>query len=274
MKDCEVIAVANQKGGVGKTTTVFNLGVALAKEGKRVLLIDGDPQGNLTTYMGFDSPDDLKVTLSTIMLNEINNDDSNIKESVLHHKENIDLIPSDLELSSLEFSLVNAMCRESTMKKSLCHLKREYDYILIDCQPSLGILTINALAFANRVIKPTQGHYFSAKGMTELIKTIKRINRKINSDLIIDGVLFTMIDNRTNLSKELKSDLITNYGSKIHFYNSQIPMAIKTAESTAYAKSIFEYDKNSKVAIAYTSLAKEILEDERRRTKKETAIVR
>ena len=262
MKDCEVIAVANQKGGVGKTTTVFNLGVALAKEGKRVLLIDGDPQGNLTTYMGFDSPDDLKVTLSTIMLNEINNDDSNIKESVLHHKENIDLIPSDLELSSLEFSLVNAMCRESTMKKSLCHLKREYDYILIDCQPSLGILTINALA------------YFSAKGMTELIKTIKRINRKINSDLIIDGVLFTMIDNRTNLSKELKSDLITNYGSKIHFYNSQIPMAIKTAESTAYAKSIFEYDKNSKVAIAYTSLAKEILEDERRRTKKETAIVR
>lgn len=270
MQECKVIALVNQKGGVGKTTTTFNLGVALAKQGKKVLLIDGDPQSNLTTYMGYENPDDLQVTLSTIMFNEVNNDNYNVKNSILHHKEKVDLIPSDLELSSLEFSLVNAMCREVIMKKALSCLKKDYDYILVDCQPSLGILTINSLAFANKVIIPTQAHYFSAKGMTELIKTIKRVNKKINSNLSIEGVLFTMIDNRTNLAKELKSELIENYGSKINFFSTQIPLAIKTAESTRYAQSVFEYDKNSKVALAYDSLAKEILKDERRKTKDTT----
>lgn len=160
---CKVIAITNQKGGVGKTTTTFNLGVALAKQGKRVLVVDVDPQSNLTTYAGWYNENKLKYTLTDLMEQSMNDDEIKIKKSILHHSENVDLIPSNLSLSALENSLTYAMSREYTLRNCLSSIKDDYDYILLDCQPSLGMLTINALASANSVIIPVQNEYFALR---------------------------------------------------------------------------------------------------------------
>ena len=175
MPKCEVIAIANQKGGVGKTTITFNLGVALAHAGKRVLLVDSDPQGDLTTYMGIHDPDNIPITLSTLMERSIKDEDINSKEAILKHDEGIDLITSNLELSSMEVSLVNAMSREFTLRNCLSDIKDKYDYVLIDCMPSLGMININALTCADKVIIPVQPQFFAAKGMTQLLSTIMKI---------------------------------------------------------------------------------------------------
>ena len=267
MPKCEVIAIANQKGGVGKTTTTFNLGVALAHAGKRVLLVDSDPQGDLTTYMGIHDPDNIPVTLSTLMERSIKDEDINSKEAILKHDEGIDLIPSNLELSSMEVSLVNAMSREFTLRNCLSDIKDKYDYVLIDCMPSLGMITINALASADKVIIPLQQQYLAAKGMTQLLSTIIKIRQQINPNIKIDGIVLTIVDKRTNLTKDIYNQLQENYGSAIKIYDTQVPRAIKVAESTAHGKSIFTYDKNSKVAEAYSSLAKEVLIDGKERHK-------
>ena len=271
---CKVIAITNQKGGVGKTTTTFNLGVALAKQGKRVLVVDVDPQSNLTTYAGWYDENELKYTLTDLMEQSMNDDEIKIKESILHHKENVDLIPSNLSLSALENSLTYAMSREYTLRNCLSSIKDDYDYILLDCQPSLGMLTINALASANSVIIPVQSEYFALRGMTDLFKIINKVRRQINPTLKIEGALLTLVDSRANLPKEIATQLKDNYGSILNLFNTQIPRAVKTAESTSSGGSVFTYDKSGTVANAYSSFAKEVLNDGKEHTKNATDKVR
>ena len=266
MSECKVIAIANQKGGVGKTTTTFNLGVALKNQRKRVLVVDADPQGDLTTYMGYNESE-LKTTLAQLMESVIYDSQLDTKQAILNNAEGIDLIPSDLDLSATEAMLVNAMSREVTLRTILNNVKKDYDYVLIDCMPSLGMLTINALSCSDKVVIPVQDHFLAAKGMGHLLKTVSRVKRTINPNLEVGGILLTLVNKRTNLSKETIQDLKETYGRAIKLYDTQIPLAVKTAESTSRGKSIFKYDKNGKVATAYEDFAKEVLEDDRQRQK-------
>lgn len=226
------------------------------------------PQANLTTYMGYYDEDDISVTLSTLIDRYIDDVEIKPQESILHHKEKIDLIPSNLNLAMTEANLSNTMSREYAMKSCLKELRSQYDYIIIDCMPSLSMITTNALATADKVIIPVQSQYLSALGMGNLLKIITKVKRQINKELKVGGILLTLVDKRTKLPSTIKQELKTNYGNIVKLYDTQIPYAIKTAESTSTGKSIFGYDKTSKVAQAYTLFAKEVLnEDERTKNK-------
>jgi chromosome partitioning protein len=257
----KIIAICNQKGGVTKTTTTVNLGVALAMQGKRVLLVDADPQGDLTTSLGWPDNDNLSVTLATLMEKVIQDEVIGPNEGIMRHAEGVDLIPANMELSGLEVTLVGAMSREFTLKSCLEAAKGNYDFILIDCMPSLGMITINALAAAHSVIVPVQAQYLPAKGMTQLMKTITKVKKQINPSLVISGILMTLVDVRTNLARVTEDTLRRQYGSHLKIYETKIPISVKAAETSAVGQSIFTYDGGSKVAEAYTELARVVMAD-------------
>lgn len=262
-----VIAVVNQKGGTGKTTTCENLGIGLANEGKKVLLVDTDPQGSLTIALGNPRPDDLPVTLTDLMAKIMQDQPTLPKEGILPHEEGVDLVPANITLSGLEVSLVNAMSRETILKQYLETVKGQYDYILLDCMPSLGMLTVNALAASDQVLIPVQANYLSAKGLEQLLQTVNKVKRQINPKLRIEGILLTMVDSRTNFAKEISTLIRDTYGSKLKVFDSDIPRSVRAAEISAEGVSIFKHDPGGKVAEAYRSLTKEVLQNAEKRRK-------
>ena len=269
----KIIAISNQKGGTGKTTTTVNLGIGLANEGKKVLLIDYDAQGSLTQCLGYPNPDELSVTISNLMEKSIDEQPTEHGEGILHHSEGVDFIPANIELSGMETFLVNTMSRERVLKNYLSQIKDNYDYVLIDCTPSLGMLTINALTAANEVIIPVQSHFLPAKGLEQLLGTVAKVKRQLNPTLKINGILLTMVDGRTNLAKDISQLIRKTYGSNIKVFKTEIPLSVKAAETSAVGKSIYSYDKNGRVADAYRNLTKEVMDNEQR-TKHKSEIIR
>ena len=260
---CKVISVVNQKGGVGKTTTTVNVGIGLAREGKKVLLIDADPQGSLTASLGYEEPDDLRITLATIMMDVINEEEISLEDGILHHQENVDLLPANIELSALEVTMGNVMSREMIMKEYIDAIRCRYDYILIDCMPSLGMMTINALVSSDSVLIPVQAAYLPVKGLQQLIKTILTVKKRLNRKLAIEGILLTMVDFRTNYARDIASRVHTTYGSQIEVFENVIPMSVKAAETSAEGKSIYMHCPKGKVAEAYKNLTQEVLKNEK-----------
>ena len=296
----KVICVGNQKGGVGKTTTCVNLGTALAQAGERVCLIDLDPQGNLTQSLGYRNPDEIECTIAEVLKSEIklcdnlsqsctadfgeygnkadaaitcekdeedpelcDNLSQTFKAAILHHTEGLDLLPGNIELAGLEVSMVNLMSRELFLKMAIQELRKQYTYTIIDCMPSLGMLTINALAAADEIITPVQAAYLPAKGLEQFLLTVSKVRRQINRRLKMEGILLSMVDARTNYAKEIISLIYETYGNHIRIFQTQIPFSVRASEASASGCSIFTYDPRGKVAEAYRSLAGEVAGDGR-----------
>ena len=260
---CRIIAIANQKGGVGKTTTCVNLGIGLASVGKKVLLVEADAQGSMAISLGIQEPDELDVTIVNVLEKVINDEDIVSGEGIIHHDEGIDFIPANIELAGLETSLVNVMSREMVIRQYLNSLEAQYEYILIDCMPSLGMITINALVAADFVLIPVEAAYLPVKGLQQLIKTIGRVHRKLNQALSIMGILLTKVDRRTNFARDISAQIREAYGEKIHIFENCIPLSVRAAETTAEGKSIYLHDPKGVVAEGYRCLTGEVLDDER-----------
>lgn len=251
----KVIAIANQKGGVGKTTTAVNLAACLAQKGRKVLMLDADPQGNATSGLGFDKRDIKKCIYDTLI------NDVMMKDVLLHSNyENLDVIPATIQLAGAEIELVSLMNREGRLKNALERLKHDYDYVLIDCPPSLGLLTINALTAANSVLVPIQCEFYALEGVSQLMNTIKLVQRNLNPALKLEGVLMTMFDQRTNLSSDVVGEVRKYFNTKM--YNTIIPRNVRLSEAPSHGQPVIVYDPKSKGAQVYMELAAEVLGDE------------
>lgn len=256
---CTIIAMSNQKGGVAKTATSVNLGVGLASQGKRVLLVDCDPQGSMSISLGIAQPDELEYTLSDAFSAAMEEREIDYPALIHEHREGIDFIASNIELSGIEVALVNAMSRETVLRSIIEPMKEKHDYIIIDTSPSLGLLTLNALAAANKVIISVTAQYLPLKGLEQLLATIGRIKRRINPKLEIGGILLTMLD-RTNHARDITEVLQETYGNRVEIFGARIPRSVKAAEASAAGVSVFRYDGKGKAAEAYTELTGEIVQ--------------
>ena len=265
MNEPAIIALSNQKGGVTKTTTCANLGIGLAMQGKKVLVVDIDPQASLTISLGYPQPDTLPVTVTDLMKKVILDKPISPGEGILHQKEGVDLLPASIELAGLEASMVNVMSRETILRQVLNEIGKPYDFILLDCMPSLGMLTINALAVADSVLIPVLVQYLSAKGLEQLLQTIAKVRRQINPNLRIEGILLTMVDSRTNNARDISNLIRETYGGKIKVFGTDIPLSVRAAEISAEGKSIFAHDPKGKVAAAYKELTQEVLANAKQR---------
>lgn len=259
---CKVISVSNQKGGVAKSVSVLNLGIGLVRAGKKVLLIDADPQGSLTISLGYEYPDKMDVSLATILMKVINDEAIDPAEGILHHGEGVDVLPGNIELSGLEISMNGVISREMILRQYVDMMREHYDYIICDCMPSLGIITINALACANSVLVPVSAGYLPVRGLEQLIKTIGRVKHQLNPDLKIEGILLTMVDSRTNYVKDIVRQVHEAYSSAVRVFETQIPMSVRVAEISAEGTSLYRYDPKGKATQAYFALTQDILREE------------
>lgn len=256
----KIIVIANQKGGVGKTTTSINLAAALAEAGKKVLVVDTDPQGNTTSGLGVDK-EEVENTVYELLLGE-----STIEECIQKNIfKNLSILPSNVNLAGAEIEMIGITDKEYVLKKALEQVSDQYDFVLIDCPPSLNMLTINSMCAGNSVLVPIQCEYYALEGLSQLIHTIDLVKERLNPDLEIEGVVFTMYDARTNLSLQVVENVKNNLNQKI--YKSIIPRNVRLAEAPSYGMPITEYDPKSTGAEAYRSLAKEVIKNKKKKAK-------
>jgi len=259
MPECRTIAVSHEKGGTAKTTTTVSLGIGLARQGKKVLLVDADPQGDLTKSLGIADPSALTQNLSAAMNSIIAETEFDPHSVILHHPEGADFIPANAQLAATEMTLTTLLDREYVLRDFLARVKGEYDFVLIDCRPSLGLTVVNALTAADSVIIPVQAHTLAADDMDGLFKTVGRIRQRANPALKIDGIVMTMVDHRTNLARSTIRQVRERYGGVVKVFSSEIPYAVRAAEVPSKGKSIYSYDPEGKVSKAYESLTREVL---------------
>ena len=273
--NCKVIAITNQKGGVGKTVTSICLGACLAKSGKKVLIADFDPQGNLTVGLGYPDPSSYGRSIKDAFMNEINDVEIRTDDYIVHTKESFDILPANISLSGVDILLASIMSRETVFKRILEPFKEKYDYILIDSNPALNLFTINSLTAADSVIIPVQAEHYATYGLADLMKTIVKTKKQLNPNLKIDGILITMTDSRTNLSKHIASQIREKYGNMLNVFETEIPRNVKTAEASLYGQSPIMYAPNSEATLAYHKFAKEVEKlNEKRITKNSRQSIR